>query len=53
MAGQITNLFVLMAVGVILADMIQPAHVQGTKDLFNGVAKLWSIGVNGMLGKTS
>lgn len=43
------NLFVIMAVGVILADMM--AHADGTKALFGGVSSLWQVGVNGMLGK--
>ena len=51
MAGNVINLFVLIAGGVILADMI--AHADGTKALFDGTAKLWQIGVNGMLGKTT
>lgn len=51
MAGQVINLFVLIAGGVILADMI--ANSGGTTALFNGLANLWRIGVNGMLGKTS
>jgi hypothetical protein len=37
-----------MAVGVILADMI--ANKDGTSALFGGMASLWKIGVNGMLG---
>jgi hypothetical protein len=49
MAGHVVNLFVIMAVGVILADMI--AHVGGTNALFGGMASLWKIGVNGMLGQ--
>lgn len=51
MAGHVMNLFVIMAVGVILADMV--ANGSGTAALFNGTANLWKIGVNGMLGKTS
>jgi hypothetical protein len=49
--GNVMNLFVLMAIGVILADMI--AHAPGTNALFSGVSGLWTTGVNGMLGKTS
>lgn len=48
MGGQVINLFVIMAAGVIIADMV--AHAGGTMTLFNGVANLWAIGVNGMLG---
>ena len=51
MAGQVINLFVLIAIGVMLADML--ASGSQTQALFNGVAKLWQIGVNGMLGKTT
>ena len=52
MGGQdIVNLFVIMAVGVIIADMIK--NWQGTQAIFCGMAKLWTIGVNGMLGQTS
>jgi hypothetical protein len=51
MAGHVVNLFVIIAVGVILADMI--ANSQGTNALFGGMANMWKIGVNGMLGKTS
>lgn len=51
MAGHVINLFVLIAVGVILADMI--ANVNGTNALFSGLGNLWKVGVNGMLGKTS
>ena len=51
MAGHVMNLFVIMAVGVILADLI--AKPSGTNALFSGTSNLWKIGVNGMLGKTS
>lgn len=51
MAGHVINLFVIMAAGVIIADMV--ANAGGTKALFDGFAGLWKIGVNGMLGKTS
>lgn len=51
MAGNVINLFVIMAVGVMLADMI--ANASGTNALFGGLSNLWKIGVNGMLGKTS
>jgi uncharacterized protein HemY len=51
MGGHVINLFVLMAVGVMLADMI--AHSSGTNVMFNGLSNLWKIGVNGMLGKPS
>lgn len=45
------NLLVLIAVGVMLADML--THVSGTNALFSGLGNMWKIGVNGMLGKTS
>jgi hypothetical protein len=51
MTGQVMNLFVIMAVGVIIADMV--AHSGGTNALFKGTATLWQTGVNGMLGSTS
>lgn len=51
MGNAVINLFVLMAMGVMLANLI--VHPQGTKALFDGTANLWKIGVNGMLGKTS
>lgn len=51
MAGQVMNLFVIMAGGVILADLV--ANSTGTKTLFDGLANMWKIGVNGMLGKPS
>lgn len=51
MAGHVINLFVIMAVGVMLADMI--SNPNGTNALFSGTSNLWKIGVNGMLGKPS
>lgn len=51
MAGHVINLFVIMAMGVMLADMI--ANSNGTNALFGGLSNLWKIGVNGMLGKPS
>lgn len=48
MAGHVMNLFVIMAVGVIIADLV--IHQPGTKTLFSGLGNLWSVGVNGMLG---
>jgi hypothetical protein len=51
MGGQVINLFVIMAVGVIIADLV--AHSDGTGKLFGGIASLWQIGVNGMLGNTT
>lgn len=51
MAGHVINLFVIMAAGVIIADLV--ANAEGTNALFGGTANLWRIGVNGMLGKTT
>ena len=47
----IMNLAVIIAGGVILADLV--SNAQGTKSLLNGTISLWQTGVNGMLGKTS
>lgn len=51
MAGQVMNLFVMVAAGVILADLVH--NWQGTATLFNGVGGLWRTSVNGMLGSPS
>lgn len=51
MGARIVNLFVIILVGVILADMV--ANASGTKAFFDGVGGVWKTGVNGMLGKTS
>jgi hypothetical protein len=47
----IVNLLVIVAFGVILADLV--AHASGTGTLINGMANMWRASVNGMLGKTS
>lgn len=49
--ARIINLAVIVAGGVMLADMI--ANASGTKALFDGVGGLWTTSVNGMLGKAS
>lgn len=49
MGARIINLAVIVAGGVMLADMI--ANSAGTKALFDGVGGLWKTSVNGMLGK--
>lgn len=49
MMGQVFSLLVLVAGGVMLADLV--ANPTGTKNLINGVQGLWSTSVNGMLGK--
>jgi hypothetical protein len=51
MIGHVINIFVIMAIGIILADMI--ANANGTKALFDGMGGIWKTGVNGMLGKPS
>jgi hypothetical protein len=51
MGQKIINVFVVMAVGVMLADMVKNAS--GTTALFNGLGGIWKTGVNGMLGSTS
>jgi hypothetical protein len=51
MTGHVINLFVLIAVGVIIADLV--ANASGTNALFSGMGNLWKVGVNGMLGKSS
>lgn len=51
LGNRIINLFVIVAGGVMLADMI--ANAQGTTAFFNGIGSLWKISVNGMLGKSS
>lgn len=45
------NLFVLIVIGVILADMLK--NWQGTNALLGTTAGFWKTGVNGMLGVTS
>lgn len=42
------NLFVIAAVGVILADMV--SNVGGTNAIFCNLGNFWKISVNGMLG---
>jgi hypothetical protein len=49
----VVNLLVIIAVGVIIADMIMPSHVGGTTQLFKSTSNIWTTSVNGMLGKTS
>jgi hypothetical protein len=47
----IVNLFVIIVIGVILADLV--VHVSGTNTLLSGMGNLWATGVNGMLGNTT
>lgn len=50
MGAKFINLFVIVAGGVMLADLIsKPA---GTKAFFNGIGGIWKTSVNGMLGKS-
>jgi hypothetical protein len=51
MGGQVINLFVIMAIGVIIAELVTKS--QGTATLLNGMSGLWRTGVNGMLGQPS
>ena len=51
MGQKIVNLFVIMAIGIMVADLV--ANANGTSALFNGLGGIWKTGVNGMLGKTS
>jgi len=48
----VLNLAVLIVMGVMLADLVIPDHVAGTKALFDGIGGLWKSSVNGLLGKT-
>jgi hypothetical protein len=51
MGAKVINLFVIVAAGVMLADMI--ANPDGTKAFFGGLADIWKTSTNGMLGKPS
>ena len=51
MGAKIVNLFVIIAAGIMLADMI--ANPQGTSAFFNGIGDIWKTSTNGMLGKPS
>ena len=51
MGQRIIGLFVIVAGGVMLADLI--AHPAGTNAVFNGVSTVWKTSVNGLLGKAS
>jgi hypothetical protein len=50
MGAKLVNLFVIIAGGVMLADLV--ANPSGTNALFNGMGGVWKTSVNGMLGKT-
>lgn len=47
----ILNLAVVIVGGVMLADLV--ANNTGTTALFNGIGGLWSMSINGLLGKSS
>jgi hypothetical protein len=51
MGQKIINVFVIIVIGVMLADLVHNAA--GTNALFNGLGGVWKTGVNGLLGKTS
>jgi hypothetical protein len=51
MGARIVSLFVIVAMGVMLADAL--ANPKGVKALFDGMGSLWKVSVNGMLGKPS
>lgn len=51
MGAKVINLFVIVAVGTMLADMI--ANPSGTKAFFDGIGAVWQTSINGMLGKPS
>lgn len=50
MSGEVINLFIIMAGGVILATLIAGGSTGGTKALFDGITSFWNTGVKGMLG---
>lgn len=47
----ILSLATVIVGGVMLADLV--ANSQGTSALFSGVGSLWSMSINGLLGKSS
>lgn len=51
MGSQVVNLLVIIAVGVIIANLVASANVNGVTTLFCNLSNLWSIGVSGMLGQ--
>ncbi len=50
MGATLVNLFVIIAAGVMLADLV--ANPKGTAAVFNGLGSIWKTSVNGMLGKS-
>ena len=51
MAENVVSLIVLIAVGVMLADMLIPSHWNGTKAVWNGFGTMWQITTNALLGQ--
>ena len=51
MGARIVNIFVLVAIGAMLANAI--AHPSGTKAIFDGIGSIWKTSINGILGKSS
>lgn len=51
MRGGILSIAFIIIVGVMLANAI--ANPIGTKVVFDGVSKLWTTSINGLLAKTS
>lgn len=47
----VLNLFILIVMGVMLADLV--THASGTTALFNGLGGIWKQSVNGLLGQGS
>lgn len=45
------NVLVLIVMGVMLADLVMPSHVEGTNAVFSGIGKLWQTSINGLLGQ--
>ena len=51
MGARIVNIFVLVAIGAMLANAI--AKPAGTKAIFDGIGGIWKTSINGILGKSS
>lgn len=52
MVNKTFDLAGLIVGGVIVAGLIMPKNVPGTKALINGLTGLWQTSVNGLLGQT-
>ena len=46
----VVNLLVIVAIGVIIANLVAPGNIAGTNAILGGVANIWSTSVRGMLG---